>query len=253
MATIISFRRLCLTAKSPLPVKGQSGSFQLYLAFPLIVDPGQTVQVDPGLLIKTHDQYYPMVVSDQVSLAHGLMVNSFNTLAEADSLNKDNPVCKLEFTVVNTSSIRVELDAGYAIARLVLVQVGEVNMVEVDQFDQDPSFGRKRADIAHMPKTDGVWFKRQYRQDVNLCFTSFFDTPEGRVYWGSIEEMRTTKEYANSRDKSVYEAKWVYDNMPADIKQTVINQFNSYKKDVISDNRNQKIENQKSPSDLVDF
>ncbi len=234
----VYFRRLCDTAKTPVPIKGQSGCFQLFLAFPITVDPGQTVSVDVSLLIRTIEGYYPMVVSDQTSLARKLLVNSYSTLAEPDSLNKDNPVCKLEFTVCNTGAIQTTLDAGYPIARLVLVRVDDVKLIECDAFPDDPNFKREKAvDIAAIPKTDAVWFKRQYKQDVNKCFTQFFDTLDGREYWTSIEKMRETKEYQNSKDKSLYEAKWVYENLPDNIKANVIEQFNNYKKEFIAKSR----------------
>lgn len=235
---LIYFRRLCETAKTPLAVRGQSGCFQLYTAFPVVIEPGQTIPVDVGLLLKTVDGYYPMIVSDQTSLSRNLLVNSFNTLAEPDSLNNDNPVCKLEFTIHNTGPIRVELEAGYAVARLVLVKVDTVKLIECDTFPDDPNFKpRTTNDIVSMPKTDAVWFKRQYKQDVNKCFTQFFDTPDGREYWSEIEKMRETKEYQNSKDKSLYEAKWVYENLPDAIKNDVIEQFNTYKKEFIKETR----------------
>ncbi len=234
----VYFRRLCESAKSPLPIKGQTGCFQLFTAFPILLDPGQTVPVDVGLLIKVVDGYYPMIVSDQTSLARKLLVNSFNTLAEADNMNKDNPVCKLEFTVCNTGPIQVSLDAGYPVARLVLVRVDTIQLVECDTFPDDPNFKReKTVDIASIAKTDAVWFKRQYKQDVNKCFTQFFDTLEGRKYWTQIEKMRETNEYKNSRDKSLFEAKWVYENLPDDIKGNVVEQFNNYKKEFINQTR----------------
>jgi dUTPase len=234
----VYFRRLCETAKSPLPVKGQTGCFQLFTAFPICVDPGHTVAVDVGLLIKVVDGYYPMIVCDQTSLARKLLVNSFNTLAEADNMNKDNPVCKLEFTVCNTGPIQVLLEAGYPVARLVLVRVDAIQLVECDAFPDDPNFKReKTVDIASVAKTDAVWFKRQYKQDMNKCFTQFFDTLEGRKYWTQIEQMRETNEYKNSRDKSLFEAKWVYENLPDDIRNNVVEQFNNYKKEFINQTR----------------
>lgn len=235
----INYRRLCETARSPLPVRGQPGCFQLFLSNPLVIDPSQTVAVDVGLLVRMVDGYYPMVVSDQTSMSRGLMVNNFNTMTEADSLNKDNHVCKLEFNIYNTGPIRVALDAGSEIARLVLLQTGDVKLVECDQFSDDPNFKRERPvnEIAAIPKTDGVWFKRQYKEDVNKCFTQFFDTPEGRNYMTEIELMRETAEYQHSRDKSLFEAKWVYEHMPPEIKKNVIEQFNNYKKDFVKENR----------------
>jgi len=236
--TSFYFRRLCDTARSPIPIKGQSGCFQLFLAFPLNVEPGQTVAVDVGLLIKTVIGYYPMIVGDPTSLSRKLLVNSYNTLAEPDSLNKDNPVCKLEFTICNTSAIKITLEAGYPVARLVLLRVDDVKLFECDSFPDDPNFKHERSiDIVSIPKTDAVWFKRQYKQDINKCFMQFFDTIEGRDYWKSIEKIRDTIEYKNSKDKSLYEAKWVYENMPDNIRSDVMEQFNNYKKDFIKENR----------------
>jgi len=229
------FRRLCKTAKSPLPIKGQPGCFQLFTAFPISVDPKQTVSVDVALLIKVVDGYYPMIVCDQTSLALKLLVNSFNTLVEADNMNKDNPVCKLEFTVCNTGPIQVVLEAGYPVARLLLVRVDTVQLIECDAFPDDPNFKREKTiDIASIANTDAVWFKRLYKQDMNKCFTKFFDTLEGRKYWSKIEKMYETYEYKNSRDKSLYEAKWVYENLPDNIKNNVMVEFNNYKKDFIN-------------------
>ena len=220
-------RRLCQTSRTPLPVRGQPGAYQLYLAFQLVVDPGQTTSVDVGLIFKMTDGYYPMVVSDSNSLAHGILVNSFNTLVETT----DTTVSKLEFTIINTGLVPVTFDVGHTIARLLLVQTGGVKITEVDHFpENEATFKRQEHEIESVPKTESVWFKRMLKEDFNDCFKRFFDTIEGREYMTRIEAMQVTPEYINNPNQSVYKAKWVWENIPELIKKAVRDQFHEHKK-----------------------
>lgn len=232
-------RRLCNTAKTPVSVNGNPGCYSLFLAFPLTVDPGCTASVDVGLLFKLTHGFYPIVVSDRTSMAHELLVNSFNTLVDTalpDGSNAD--VAKLEFTVCNNGKVPVSLAAGANIARMLLVQTHTVNIHEVEQFpENEPTFKRENQDtnvpVTEIPKTEAIWFKRMFKDKYDECFKRFFDSIDGRSFLTKIEEMRKTTAFQTNTNKAMYEARWVWDNLPEKIKKTVVEQFREHKRSVL--------------------
>src|SRR5665213_1054497 len=125
-------RKLTNVAREPLPVKDHPGCFQLYLAFPLQVDPKQVVRVDVGLSIKisSTSHHYPMIVSDMTAVARGLIVYDYNSAVNA----KDGEAVRVEFNVFNCSQLPITLDVGYPIARLLIAQTASLAIKCVETF-----------------------------------------------------------------------------------------------------------------------
>jgi dUTPase len=223
-------KKLCNTAKEPRLVENHNGCFQLFLAYPLVVEPRQSARIDTGLAVKisTSLTYYPMVVSDVVADSKGLIVNDFNSLV----YSKNNEVAKLEFTVYNTSDTTVKLDIGDPIARLIIYQTFILDVKSVEQFPTTELDLIKTEVTPHITqaKTEVVWFKRMIRDDFQDCFNRFFTTLHGEQFHKQIENMRETNEYKQAVNKSKYEADWAWNNMPEQLKEDVKKQFKEYKK-----------------------
>lgn len=229
-------RKLCPTAREPIPVRDRPGCFQLYLAFPLQIDPKQVVRVDPGISFKVSStaHHYPIIVSDQTAVARGLIVYDYNSAVNV----KDNDATKVEFNMYNSSDVVITLDVGYPVARLLMTQTASLAVKCVESFPSTELDLVKEESIADKimsyPKTEIVWFKRMMKDNFNECFKLFFTTLEGEVFHKQIEAMRETDEYKKAGDKAKYESDWAWKCLPTTIREEVCTQFKEYRKKLLN-------------------
>jgi len=175
-------------------------------------------------------------------------------------------VSKLEFTVFNSGKMPINLEPGAPIARIVLVQVGPSIIKSVDKFpENEPTFKvndtssrntSRQNDSASFRndsvlKADDVWFRRLLRDDREATLNRFFLDTEGLKFLSKIEEMRTTNEFLVAIDPSMFEAKWIWKNMPDTIRIRVANEFKTYKRDAYK-NIQAKSEQTESASSYAD-
>lgn len=222
-------KRLFDGARTPLSA-GYPGVYKLLLAESLVIEPGQTVIVDIGILLKlsTSEAWFPLVMSNQASMSRGLIVNTFSSLAATDE-----DVSKVEFTVQNSGKMRADLPAGFNIAQLVLLKTVSTTIRDVEQFPEgEPTFATRDVGLVDsMPKTDAIWFKKMYQADKPSTIGRFLD--KDMAFLKKIDMMRETPEYKSAQDQAFYEARWVWDNMPEPSKKTISEAFVVHRRELL--------------------
>lgn len=208
------------TARTPLECS--KCSYQLFLAYPLEINPGERKLIDVGLILKFSStaDYYAITLSDENSRAFGLIVNDMNTLTVSDT-------AKLEFTVYNTSKTVIKMRTGECIAKIVFVPVTPLKIVEVEQFPENTLvFKRKYNSVI---KNEEIWFKRQLSDDREGTIAKFLVDDE--TFMNNLTQYRTTSEFLGAKDPTKTETTWIINNLTDSIRARITETFSVYKKD----------------------
>lgn len=232
---MLDCKRLSKDARIPQPVPNINGCYQLFLQEDLQLPSNTWKNVDVGLLVKLPKLHKAIMVSDENSTSRGILVNQYNSLNEI-TRDVDSEIPRLSFIVYNIGLSDIFMPKHTPLGRLMVVQTANLKVNEVDNFDK-VSTELIPLDttntIEEIPKTEAIFFKRMYRTDYNRCCELFLSDVDGAALLDKINDMKKTNTYKNNRNKTLYEAKYAWEEMSQATKTIVIREFESYKKNIV--------------------